>query len=73
MSVDEFKGNVLEFYYDSVNPVVKQTIPRNVFQELRGRYGNVYYMKETGAESVSMIWLRFSTTSCLLNQTRTAN
>eukprot|EP00241_Pyramimonas_parkeae_P006608 CAMPEP_0114238522 /NCGR_PEP_ID=MMETSP0058-20121206/7969_1 /TAXON_ID=36894 /ORGANISM="Pyramimonas parkeae, CCMP726" /LENGTH=340 /DNA_ID=CAMNT_0001350637 /DNA_START=285 /DNA_END=1307 /DNA_ORIENTATION=- len=54
VSVDEFKGNVLEFYYDSVNPVVKQTIPRNVFQELRGRYGNVYYMKETGAESAVM-------------------
>lgn len=51
VSIDEFKGNVLEFYYDSVNPNVKATIPKNVFQELRGRYGNVYYMKEVGAES----------------------
>ena len=52
MSIDEFKGNVLEFYYDSVSPTgLKSIIPKNVIQELRGRYGNVYFLKEEGTEA----------------------
>jgi len=52
VSIDEFKGNVLEFYYDSVNPSgLKSIIPKNVFQELRGRYGNVYFLREEGTEA----------------------
>ncbi|KAK3247499.1 hypothetical protein CYMTET_43004 [Cymbomonas tetramitiformis] len=51
MSADEFKGNILEFYYDSVNPAVKSTITKNVFQELRGRFGNVYFIREEGTEA----------------------
>ena len=34
MTADEFKGNVLEFYYDSQS--LKEIVPKNVFQELRG-------------------------------------
>jgi hypothetical protein len=33
---------------------VKSTIPKNVFQELRGRYGNVYYLRESGAEAAAV-------------------
>jgi hypothetical protein len=90
VTVDETKGNVVEFYYDlgqaralfqrcfrqrcrlhrrrgprvlrlpatltsrapwARSQSVKTTIPKSVFQELRGRYGNVYYLRESGAES----------------------
>lgn len=51
LSADEFKGNVFEFFYNVSDPTVKATVPKNVFQELRGRYGNVYYIDEEGIES----------------------
>jgi len=48
VSWDEFKGNVLEFFYpDSMF----ETVPRNVFQELRGRFGNKYFIDEEGTEA----------------------
>jgi len=49
MTADEFKGNVLEFYYDTSS--LKEVIPKNVFQEMRGRYGNKYYVYEEGLET----------------------
>jgi len=47
---DETRGNLVEFFYDSIGPTVKNLIPKNVFQELRGRYGNIYYVEEEGVE-----------------------
>lgn len=44
LTADEFKGNVLEFYYDTQS--LKEVVPKNVFQELRGRFGNKYYTDE---------------------------
>ena len=46
MTADEFKGNVLEFYYDTSS--LRDVVPKNVFQEIRGRYGNKYYTDEEG-------------------------
>ena len=40
MTADEFKGNVIEFYYDTSS--LRDVVPKNVFQEIRGRYGNKY-------------------------------
>ena len=48
MTADEFKGNVLEFYYDTQS--TKEVVPKNVFQELRGRYGNKYFIDEEGLD-----------------------
>jgi len=46
MTADEFKGNVIEFYYDTSS--LRDVVPKNVFQEIRGRYGNKYYTDEEG-------------------------
>ena len=54
VTLDTFKGNVLEFYYDIGNSRLKAAIPKNVFQEMRGRFGNMFYIDEYGAESTAV-------------------
>ena len=51
LAADAFNGNVLEFYDDS--QALKNIIPKNVFQEIRGRYGNKYFVDEEGVEAAT--------------------
>lgn len=48
LTCDEFKGNVLELYndYSTLSPLM----PKSVVQEVRGRYGNKYFVDEEGLE-----------------------
>ena len=52
MTVDEFNGNVLDFYNDqqALSPIV----PKSVVQEIRGRYGNKYFVDEEGLEAATV-------------------
>ena len=52
MTVDEFNGNVLGFYNDqqALSPIV----PKSVVQEIRGRYGNKYFVDEEGLEAATV-------------------
>ena len=44
LAANAFNGNVLEFYDDS--QALKNIIPKSVFQEIRGRFGNKYFVDE---------------------------
>lgn len=62
MTADEYKGNVIEFYYDT--QALKPVVPKNVFQELRGRFGNKYATDEEGL-AVSVLGAADALTDCL--------
>ena len=51
LAADAFNGNVLEFYDDS--QALKNVIPKSVFQEIRGRFGNKYFVDEEGVEAAT--------------------
>ena len=50
-AANAFNGNVLEFYDDS--QALKNIIPKSVFQEIRGRFGNKYFVDEEGVEAAT--------------------
>ena len=51
LAANAFNGNVLEFYDDS--QALKNIIPKSVFQEIRGRFGNKYFVDEEGVEAAT--------------------
>lgn len=52
MTVDEFNGNVLDFYNDQ--SALAPIVPKSVVQEIRGRYGNKYFVDEEGLEEATV-------------------
>ena len=52
MTVDEFNGNVLDFYNDQT--ALAPIVPKSVVQEIRGRYGNKYFVDEEGLEEATV-------------------
>ena len=52
MTVDEFNGNVLDFYNDQ--SALAPIVTKSVVQEIRGRYGNKYFVDEEGLEEATV-------------------
>ena len=61
LAANAFNGNVLEFYDDS--QALKNIIPKSVFQEIRGRFGNKYFVDEEGVEAAN--FARAAVVDCL--------